>query len=157
MLHIHTFWHTRTQTQASPESCPCLFSDLQWCRGEVGTARAIQYLRSSLSLLVPWIPLPSLYQAEVMDASLSRAWRRTEKNSRENKEKRLSNYFKQRTKLKHCAEPSKGSASGALRFFPAVWGEGNAKGICAELTVKGEREREREKTQKKEYTWVQTS
>ena len=93
-----------------------------------------------------------------MDASQSRAWQRAEKNSRENKEKRLSNYFKQRTKLKHCAEPSKGSASGALRFFPAVWGEGNAKGICAELTVKGEREREGERENtKKEYTWVQTS
>lgn len=118
----------------------------------MGTARAIQYLRSSLSLPVPWIPLPSLYQAEVMDASQSRAWQRTEKNSSENKEKRLSNYFKQRTKLKHCAEPSKGSASGALRFFPAVWAEGNAKGICAELTVKGERERGRERKHKKKNT-----
>ena len=118
----------------------------------MGTARAYSILRSSLPLPVPWIPLPSLYQAEVMDDSLfpSRTWQRTEKNRKENKGKRLSNYFKQHTKLKHCAEPSKGQHPERCGF-PAVWGEGNAKGISAELTLKGERERGKKRENKK-YT-----
>lgn len=107
-------------------------------------SESIQYLQSSLPLSVPRIPLPSLYQAEVMDDSLfpSRTWQGTEKNRKENKGKRLSNYFKQHTKLMHRAEPSKGQHPESCGF-PAVWGEGNANGISAELTLKGERPKER--------------
>lgn len=147
MLYIHSHSNTHSQIQVSPESCPCLFSDRvsqsASVQGGSGYSESTQYLRSSLPLPVPWIPLPSLYQAEVMDDSLfpSRTWQRTEKNRKESKGKRLSNYFKQHTKLKHCAEPSKGQHPERCGF-PAVWGEGNAKGISAELTLKGERERE---------------
>lgn len=101
-----------------------------------------------------------------MDDSLfpSRTWQGAEKNRKENKGKRLSNYFKQHTKLMHCAEPSKGQHPESCSF-PAVWGEGNAKGISAELTRKGETERERsrmgverERERKKKCTLlVQTS
>lgn len=93
-----------------------------------------------------------------MDDSLfpSRTWQRKEKNRKENKGKRLSNYFKQHTKLKHCAEPSKGQHPERCGF-PTVWGEGNAKGISAELTVKSERKSglvwgEKERREKKVYT-----
>lgn len=56
-----------------------------------------------------------------MDDSLfpSHIWLGTEKNRKENKGKRLSNYFKQHTKLMHCAEPSKGQHPESCGF-PAV-------------------------------------
>ncbi|TKS78872.1 Multiple C2 and transmembrane domain-containing protein 1 [Collichthys lucidus] len=70
--------------------------------------------------------------AREWDSSMCRGQKRIEKKTRG---KRLSNYFKQHTKLKHCAEPSKGQHPERCGF-PAVWGEGNAKGISAELTLK---------------------
>ncbi len=115
-------------------------------QGGSGYSESIQYLRSSLPPQVPWILLPSLYQAEIMDDSLfpSHTWQRTEKNRGKTREKKLFNYFKQHTKLKHCAELSKGQHPEHCGF-PAVWGEGNTKGISAELSVKREREGERER------------
>lgn len=150
MQYTHPQILIHIQTQVSHVSCPCLFLDRvsQSCSstgGEVCTARAYNIVASSLSQS-PGFLLPSLYQAEVTDDSLfpSHTWQWAEKNRKENKGKRLSNYFKQHTKLKHCAELSKGQHPERCGF-PAVWGEGNAKGISAELTLKGERERERER------------
>ena len=132
LIHIFRHKHPRSPVPVCFQIC-----------GAGGKWVQREHTVSALPLPVPWIPLPSLYQAEVMDDSLfpSRTWQGTDKNRKENKGKRLSNYFKQHTKLKHCAEPSKGQHPERCGF-PAVWGEGNAKGICAELTLKGERERE---------------
>lgn len=92
--HTHIYSNTHIQTEVSLESCPCLFSDRvsqsAAVQGGSGYSESIQSLRSSLPLLVPWNPLPSLYQAEVMDDSLfpSRTWQRTKKNRKENKGKK---------------------------------------------------------------------
>lgn len=113
-------------------------------------SRNIQCLQSSLPLLVPWIPLPSLYQAEVLEDSplLSQTCEGTEQNRKENKGKqRYSNYFIQHTKLMHCAETSKGRHPASC-CFPAVWGEGNVKRISTELPLKGKTERGLEKLEK---------
>lgn len=142
--HISThICNTHIQMHVSPESCPCLFSDfsnLRWCRGKWVKRDSICVLRflsrSPGFLFRVFIKLKSWTTHNFPP----RTWQRTEKNRKANKGKRLSNYFKQHTKLKHCAEPSKGQHPECCGF-PAVWGEGNAKGIFVELTLKGEIER----------------
>ncbi len=94
--HIHTRTHTHTHTHTyskthSDMSIPrvlSLFVFRSAVQGGSGYSESVQYLRSSLPLQVPWIPLPSLYRAEIMDDSLfpSRTWQRTEKKRIETKQ-----------------------------------------------------------------------
>lgn len=143
--HIYTLTHTFRQKYPLSPVPVCFqteFPNLRRCRGEVGTARAyslcaLRFLSWSPGILFRvFIKLKS-WTTHCFPLVLGREQKRIEKKTRG---KRLSNYFKQHTKLKHCAEPSKGQHPERCGF-PAVWGEGNAKGISAELTLKGERER----------------
>lgn len=112
----HTLAHTHSDT--SIPRVLSLFVFRLAVQGGSGYSESIQYLQSSLPLRVPWILLPSLYQAEVTDDSLfpSCTWQGAGKNRKENWGKKLPNYFKQHTKLMHCAEPSKVSIRRAAVF-----------------------------------------
>lgn len=141
------YTNSNTHSDASIPRVLSLFVFSSAVQGGSEYSKSIQYLQSLLPLPVPWIPLPNLYQAEVIDDSLfpPHTWQRLGKNRKENKGKRLSNYFKQHTKLIHCAELSEGQHPESCSF-PAVWGEGNAKGISAELRKR------KNKKKKKLYT-----